>query len=172
MIMITRYLTQPAFLRFFSFFSCIGLASCMGGSIRPMPELSGLISQPTRSYREPALGNKWLATLVNHQGKEKIQLVDLRGKRIVGLPGLNRSDSQPISVSVSADGQRLAFVRQRADQTELLLYRRELGTLQRLEVSPKGVPRRVSLDGAGRILAVQVSRNGGWDVDVIRLSAF
>ena len=32
-----------------------------------------------------------------------------------------------------------------------------------------GVPRSVSLDGSGRLLAVQVSRNGRWDVDLIRL---
>ncbi len=74
-------------------------------------------------------------------------------------------------MSVSANGERLALVRQRGDQTELLLYQRSLGTVQRLELSAKGIPRKVSLDGFGRLLAVQVSRDGRWDVDLIRLSS-
>ena len=40
---------------------------------------------------------------------------------------------------------------------------------QRLPLEPPGVPRSVSLNGNGRRLAVQVSRNGRWDVDLIRL---
>ena len=50
-----------------------------------------------------------------------------------------------------------------------MLYRRNVGATQRLPLDPPGVPRSVSLDGAGRRLAVQVSRNGRWDVDLIRL---
>jgi hypothetical protein len=83
--------------------------------------------------------------------------------------GTARADAQPISLSVSGDGERLALVRQRGDSTELMLYRRSVGILQRLELSPAGVPRAVSLDGRGRLLAVQVSRNGRWEVDLIQL---
>ena len=96
-------------------------------------------------------------------------MIDIRSRTRVPLPGINRADSQPISVTLSANGERLAFIRQRADKTELLIYRRRLGTLQRIELTPKGIPRRVSLDGSGKILAVQVSREGRWDVDVIQL---
>ncbi len=147
------------------------LASCAKGQMRSAYRLNNLISRSSSSYREPSVGTQWLATLVNRNGKEKIELIDLKNKRVVSLPGINRSDSQPISVSVSANGQRLAFVRQRDDQTELLLYRRNLGTLQTLRLSPRGVPRRVSLDGSGRLLAVQVSRDGRWDIDLIKLSS-
>ena len=50
-----------------------------------------------------------------------------------------------------------------------MLYRRNVGATQRLPLDPPGVPRSVSLDGSGRRLAVEVSRNGSWDVDLIRL---
>ena len=56
-------------------------------------------------------------------------------------------------------------------ETELLIYRRSVGTLQLIELIPKGVPRRVSLDSSGRVLEVQVSRDGRWDVEVIRLQS-
>jgi len=49
------------------------------------------------------------------------------------------------------------------------LYRRNSETVQNLPLDPPGVPRSVSLDARGRQLAVQVSRNGRWDVDLIRL---
>ena len=74
-----------------------------------------------------------------------------------------------MSVSVSGNGKRIAFVRTREGRTELMLYRRDAAGLQRLPIEPSGVPREVSLDGEGRRLAVQVRRQGRWDVDVIRL---
>ena len=100
---------------------------------------------------------------------EKIELFNLRTRKKVPLPGLNRADAQPISVSISANGERLAVIRQRSDKTELGIYRRRIGTIQRLEITPKGVPRRVSLDGLGKRVAVQICRNGRWDVEVIRV---
>ena len=145
------------------------LSGCLGTSIKPVNNLNRVLLRSSYSQREPSLGVRWIAMLVNQQGKDRIFLVDLRTQSIVPLPGLNRPDSQPISVSVSANGERLALVRQRDDQTELLVYRRKVGSLERLQISPKGIPRLVSLSANGKRLAVQVSREGRWDVDLIRL---
>ncbi len=145
------------------------LSSCYGVGMRPINSLNYLFSESSNSLREPILTNEWLVTLSANQGKEKIELFNLRTRKKVPLPGLNRADAQPISVSISANGERLAVIRQRSDKTELVIYRRRIGTIQRLEITPKGVPRRVSLDGLGKRLAVQISRNGRWDVEVIRV---
>ena len=110
-----------------------------------------------------------LVSLGQRDGRERVELLDLQQRRPVPLPGLNRADALPISVSISADGERIAVVRQRADRTELVLYRRNASALQRIPLDPPGVPRSVSLDGRGRQLAVQVSRDGRWDLDLIRL---
>ena len=156
---------------FFFFVLLVGLGGCLRGDIRPMYRLNDALFQSSNSYREPSLANQWLVSLANYQGKDKIEMIKTLNRTRVSLPGLNRADSQPISVSVSANGERLALVRQRADKTELLIYRRKLGTLQRIELTPKGIPRRVSLDSTGRVLAVQVSRQGRWDIEVIRLKS-
>ena len=145
------------------------LAGCSDERPRPRPELNGLLRQSVSSRRDPALAQVWLASLGTRGGRERIELIDLRTRRPVPLPGLNRADAQPISLSVSGDGGRIAVVQQREDRTELFLYRRNAAALQRLPLDPPGVPRSVSLDGSGRLLAVQVSRNGRWDVDLIRL---
>ncbi|MFL0769881.1 MAG: TolB family protein [Prochlorococcus sp.] len=148
----------------------LGLTGCGQGSVKPIHGLNRALRQSASSQRAPQLGQDWLVTLASQRGREKIELLNLRnGRRPVPLPGLNRADAQPISVSVSADGERLALIRQRENQTELLLYRRSTGLVQRLEINPRGVPRHVSISGNGRTLAVQVSRDGRWDVDLIRL---
>ena len=150
-------------------FSLAFVTGCSSPRPTPRPDLNGLLRQSVNSRRDPSLGGRWLASLGQRNGRERVELIDLRSRSPVPLPGLNRADAQPISVSVSADGQRLAVVQQREDRTELVLYRRNIGATQRLPLDPPGVPRNVSLDGSGRRLAVQVSRNGRWDVDLIRL---
>ena len=150
-------------------FSLVLVSGCSSPRPTPRPDLNGLLRQSVNSRRDPSLGGRWLASLGQRNGRERVDLIDLRSRSPVPLPGLNRADAQPISVSVSADGQRLAVVQQREDRTELVLYRRKIGATQRLTLDPPGVPRSVSLDGSGRRLAVQVSRNGRWDVDLIRL---
>jgi hypothetical protein len=72
-------------------------------------------------------------------------------------------------VAVDSSGQRLAVVRQLEGRTELVLYRRSALGLERIAMQPPGVPRRVSLRADGRELAVEVSRDGLWQIDLIRL---
>ena len=145
------------------------LLGCSGPRPKPLPDFNGLLHQNASSRRDPALSQRWLASLTLRGGRERVDLVDLGSRQSVPLPGLNRADAQPISVSVSADGTRLAVVQQLDERTELVLYRRNVGTVQRLPLEPPGVPRAVSINADGRKLAVQVSRGGRWEVDLIRL---
>ena len=157
------------FFRCCSFFFIFSLAGCLSSDMRPLPGLNDALFDSSNSYREPTLSTKYLVSLVNYNGKDKVEMIDRETRKRIPLPGLNRADSQPISISISSNGDRLALIRQRSDKTELLLYRRKVGTMQQIELIPKGIPRRVSLDSSGRLLAVQVSRDGRWDVEVIRL---
>ena len=145
------------------------LVGCSGAGPKPLADLNGMLRRSATSRRDPSLGQRWLVSLGQRNGRERVELIDLQQRLPVALPGLNRPDALPISVSISADGQRIAVVQQRADRTELVLYRRNAAAVQKLPLDPPGVPRSVSLDGRGRQLAVQVSRNGRWDVDLIRL---
>ena len=145
------------------------LMGCGPSGLRPEQGISSALQRSAESRRWPSMGNRWLASIASRNGRERVELVNLRNGQPVPLPGINQADAQPISVSVSADGNRIALIRSRDGRTELMLYRRGVGILQRLPVEPAGVPREVSLDGSGRLLAVQVSRQGRWDVDLIRL---
>jgi hypothetical protein len=98
-----------------------------------------------------------------------VVLLNVEDQRPVPLPGLNRADAQPLSVGVEANGERLALVRQLEGRTELVLYRRRLMSSQLIAINPPGVPRRVMLRADGRELAVEVSRDGHWQVDLVEI---
>ena len=144
------------------------LAGCGAGMPMPLPALNRQLQQ-AGSSREPALSDQWLALIVGRGGREQVVLVDLQRQAPVPLPNLNRGDSKPLSVAVDASGERLVLVRQLEGRTELVLYRRSLASLQLLPMLPPGVPQQVSLRADGRELAVQVGRNGLWQVDLIPL---
>jgi hypothetical protein len=147
----------------------IALAGCNGSPLRPLVPINQALEQSAMTGREPSLASGWLALISGRQGREQVMLVDLRTNRPVPVPGLNRPDAQPLSVCVDRSGERLAVVRQRDGRTELGLYRRSIQGFQPLQIDPPGVPRQVSLSGDGRQLAVQVSRGGIWQVDLIEV---
>jgi hypothetical protein len=144
------------------------LAGCGANMPMPLPGLNRQLQQ-VGSSREPALSDQWLALIVGRGGREQVLLLDLQRQLPVPLPNLNRADSQPLSVAVDASGERLVLVRLLEGRTELLLYRRSMASLQLIPMLPPGVPQQLSLRADGRELAVQVGRNGLWQVDLIPL---
>lgn len=148
------------------------LAAGLTGCIGPMPTpVVGLNRQLEMAggNRDPSLSNRWLALINGRGGREQVLLVDLERQKPVPLIGLNRGDAQPLGVSVDNSGERIALVRQLDGHTELVLYRRSLMSLESIPMQPPGVPRGVSLRADGRELAVEVSRGGTWQIDLISL---
>ena len=144
------------------------LAGCLGSMPLPMAPLNGRL-EALGANRDPALAGRWLALISGRGGREQVLLIDLERQQPLPLPGLNRTDAQPVSVSVDAAGERLALVRQLEGRTEVVLYRRSLQSLQPIAMVPSGVPRQVQLQADGRQLAVQVSRGGLWQVDLVQI---
>ncbi|QEY32989.1 hypothetical protein EVJ50_12875 [Synechococcus sp. RSCCF101] len=144
-------------------------AGCrLGGSMPRSAELRAAFAG-TDSQRDPSLGGNWLAAIVQRRGRDAVVLLNLKDRRPVPLPGLNRPDAQPVAVAVDARGSRLALIRRRQGRTEVVLYRREAAAAVPIALEPDGVPRALSLRADGRQLAVQVSRGGRWQVDLIAL---
>lgn len=143
------------------------LLSACGGNLPP--PLQGFNRQLAQQggQRSPALGERWLATIVQQGGREQVVLFDLAQQRPVPLSGLNRADALPISVSIDAAAERLALVRQRDGRSELVLYRRQVQSLQPIAMPDGSIPTSVSLRADGRQLAVQSSREGRWQIDLI-----
>ncbi|MEB3172714.1 MAG: hypothetical protein VKL97_02495 [Cyanobacteriota bacterium] len=145
------------------------LGGC-GGGVMPVP-LAGLNRQLEQAggHRDPSLGEGWLSLIQQRGGRQQVVLIDVKQQLPVPLPGLNRPDALPISASVDARGERLALVRQLEGRTELVLYRRSLMSLQPIPMGSGAIPTAVQLRADGRQLAVQVSRSGQWQIDLIDL---
>jgi hypothetical protein len=144
------------------------LVGCVGEMPQPLGGLDRQLDQGGAG-RAPSLAGRWLALIARRGEREAVLLVDVEGQGPVPLPGLNRPDAQPLSVAVDERGERLAVIRQLEGRTDLVLYRRALMSVERLAMQPPGVPRRVSLRADGRELAVEVSRDGLWQVDLIQV---
>jgi len=144
------------------------LGGCQGG-LQPIQALNQQLSRLGES-QSASLAGDWLALIATRPGgRAQVQLIERRRNAPVPLLGLNRADSLPISVAVDQRGEHLALVRQRDDRSELLLYRRSIQSVQLLPIEPDGVPRRVSISADGRVMAVEVSRGGLWQVDLLEL---
>ena len=144
------------------------LSGCMGSMPLPIGPLNRQL-ESLGANRDPSLSGRWLALISGKGGREQVVLVDLERQQPLPLPGLNRADAQPLSVSVDGAGERIALVRQLEGRTELVLYRRSLQSLQPIAMVPSGVPRQVQLQADGRQMAVQVSRAGLWQVDLVQI---
>lgn len=144
------------------------LSGCMGAMPLPIGPLNRQL-ESLGANRDPSLSGRWLALISGKGGREQVLLVDLARQQPLPLPGLNRADAQPLSVSVDGAGERIALVRQLEGRTELVLYRRSLQSLQPIAMVPNGVPRQVQLQADGRQMAVQVSRAGLWQVDLVQI---
>lgn len=144
------------------------LSGCMGSMPLPIGPLNRQL-ESLGANRDPSLSGRWLALISGKGGREQVMLVDLERQQPLPLPGLNRADAQPLSVSVDGAGERIALVRQLEGRTELVLYRRSLQSLQPIAMVPSGVPRQVQLQADGRQMAVQVSRGGLWQVDLVQI---
>jgi hypothetical protein len=144
------------------------LTGCLAAGPVPLVGMNRQLEQ-LGSNRDPSLSGNWLALINGSGGRERVVLVDLQRQRPVPVPGLNRPDAQPIHVSVDSRGERLALVRQLEGRTELVIYRRSLQALQLLPLVPPGVPRQVHLRPDGQELAVQVSRQGLWQIDLMQV---
>ena len=143
------------------------LSGCFGGNLRPLPGLNQRLAQLGASH-DPQLSGRWLALIAGRQGRQQVQLLDLERGLPVPLPGLNRADSQPINVAVDQQGERMVVVRQRDDRTELVLHRRSLMASETIPIEPAGIPRGINLSADGRLLAVEVSRGGLGQVDLLQ----
>ena len=107
------------------------LSGCSNDTVRPLPSITSALERSSDARRDPSMAQGWLATVSSRDGRERVELVDLRNGTPIPTPGLNWADAQPVSISLSGDGQRLALVQQRDGRTELMLYRRDAAALQR-----------------------------------------
>ena len=59
------------------------LLGCSGPRPTPLPDINGLLRQNASSRRDPALAQRWLASLTLRGGRERVDLVNLGSRQPV-----------------------------------------------------------------------------------------
>lgn len=118
---------------------------------------------------QPALsGNgRFLAFVSNREGTRSILLYDLRDKRYVMLPRLNRRDAIAESPSLSYTGRYIAYVASDSARPEIELYDRATQHTQILTIGYRGWFRNPKISPDGRYLVFETGSRGQWDIEVL-----
>jgi len=140
------------------------IAGCVG----PAERTPGALQD--RSQEDPALsgsGEK-LAVIVKQQGRPTVQLRDLRNGQILPLRHFSRHQPHS-SPSLSWNGRYLAAITQRGRRRQVVIEDRLSGRLLPLRLPGGREPVRLSLSPDARQLAVQVTDQGHWRVELLDL---
>ncbi len=148
----------------------ISITSCSMERNRPIMKINSYLRGYQNGHKKPSLSKNLLATLINREDRDIIHLIDIRNMKRIPMGALNTPNTEPISISLSANGERIALIRKRGITSQLILYQRKSGRIQEIELKQLGNPTKVSIGGKGKILAVEVTRQGKKEIDLIRLN--
>ncbi|WP_353291732.1 hypothetical protein [Synechococcus sp. M16CYN] len=143
----------------------ISLASCTG---RVEQATGGSIAT---SQHDPALsGNgQWLAVISDLQGRQTVQLRNVPNGSIQALPQLRRYQPHS-SPSLSWNGRYLALIIQDGRRRIVTIADRLKRNLHTVQLPGERNPVNVSLAPDAQSLALQVTDQGFWRVEIFDLS--
>ncbi|WP_370566613.1 Tol biopolymer transporter periplasmic protein [Cyanobium sp. LEGE 06143] len=147
----------------------LGLGGCSGGWFGRRPASpTGFGAQGNRL--DPALsGNgRYLASVLEHRGRARVVLQEQPGGRVLPLRHL-RGREPHSSPSLSWNGRYMAVLVQQGPRRVALLEDRLTGRLVRLALPANAAPVRLSLAPDASRLALQLVRQGRWQVEVLEL---
>lgn len=118
---------------------------------------------------QPALSGdgRFLAFVSNRDGTRSILLYDLRDKRYVMLPRLNRRDAIAESPSLSYTGRYIAYIASDSARPEIELYDRATQRTQILTIGYRGWFRNPKISPDGRYIVFETGSRGQWDIEVL-----
>lgn len=118
---------------------------------------------------QPALSGdgQLLAFVSNRSGTRGIVLYDLKQRRFLDLPRLNRQDAIAESPSLSYSGRYLVYLASDRARPEVELYDRVTQRVSVLTAGYRGWVQNPSISPDGRFIAFETGIRGQWDIEVI-----
>ena len=143
----------------------MGLVGCSGRVDRAS---GGLLA---KSQQDPALsGNgQWLAVISDLRGRQTVQLRNVSNGSIQALPQLKRHQPHS-SPSLSWNGRYLALITQQGRRRMAVIADRLNGRLHPIQLPGGRDPIQVSLSPDAQTMALQVTDQGLWRVEMFDLS--
>ncbi|TAF55933.1 MAG: biopolymer transporter Tol [Oscillatoriales cyanobacterium] len=132
------------------------------------PLTSSALNSPFADSQPALSGNgRYLAFVSNRGGSSKIVLYDLRAKRLVDVPAIDRGDAIAETPSLSYTGRYLVYVASDRGRPEIELYDRISRRIQVLTNGYRGWVRNPNISDDGRYVVFETGRRGQWDIEVL-----
>ncbi len=149
--------------------SCLvlGLSSCQQGNFVNLPTQnlkSGLNTRSAEEYSNFSYDGQYIVLASDRQGKRGIWLYDLRGRRLLPLPGLNQPQSRQDQPDISSDGRYIVYVSEQEGKPEIFVYDRQTFQSEKITKNWLGEVRHPSISGNGRFISFELNRGGQWDI--------
>jgi Tol biopolymer transport system component len=147
----------------------LGLLGCQDLQTLVVPPQilgGGINSQFSDQHPAFSSNGRYLALASDRAYSRKIYLYDLKEKRFVDLPNLNRTDSSQDQPALSAEGRYIAYVSTERGRPDVFVYDRTQGRSQLLTATVRGSVRHPTLSGDGKFVAYESNRLGQWHIEI------
>ena len=145
------------------------IAGCYSKRIQPIYQLNSYFAGSLLNYNNPILIKDYVLAIIDSKGQKRMQLIDLKRKKIIPMQEINSLNSQVISASFSSQADKIAFIVNESNKNKLYIFNRKKKNIRSIDLSPAGVPVSVTLSASGKTMAIQVIRNGKNVIDIMQL---
>lgn len=145
----------------------LGLSSCQEGNFVTPPTQNLGSSLNTRSAEDSphfSYDGRYLVFASDRQGKRGIWLYELRGRRLLPLPGLNQPGSRQDQPDISSDGRYIVYVSEQEGKPDIFVYDRQTFQTEKITKNLLGEVRHPAISGNGRFVTFELNRSGQWDI--------
>lgn len=148
---------------FFTFVSGCSRALLVETEVIP----GGINSNSVEEHPVYSGDGRYLAFASDRRGQRDIFLYDLKERRLVSLPNLNRRNSSQEQPSLSADGRYIAYVSTERGKTDIMLYDRQKQKSELLSLNIQGSVCHPTINGDASKVAFQTSQLGQWKIAIV-----
>ena len=121
---------------------------------------------------QPAISGdgRTLAFISNRNGNSQIYVYNLRQRRFMNLPGLNRSGEISQSPSLSRTGRYIVYICSIEGRPDIVLYDRAIERSQIITERYRSWVRNPRISPNGRYIVFETARRGQWDIELDTLN--
>ncbi|NEP57405.1 MAG: TolB family protein [Symploca sp. SIO2G7] len=117
--------------------------------------------QPRYSY-----DGRYLVFTSDRQQGRGIFLYDIQQRRLIDLPGLNKSLIIQEQPDISADGRYIVYISEELGKPDVFVYDRQTLKSEAITENILGQIRNPTISGNGRFIAFESNRSGQWDIEI------
>jgi len=146
-----------------------GLVGCRdSGYLTPPTQSLGASLNSSAAEQQPrySYDGRYLVFTSDRQQGRGIFLYDIQQRRLIDLPGLNKSLIIQEQPDISADGRYIVYISEELGKPDVFVYDRQTLNSEAITKNILGEIRNPTISGNGRFIAFESNRSGQWDIEI------